>query len=44
MSTYVDFEMCLLVETLVAVGDNTLVTLPWLMGDLGLLLHRNEYM
>jgi hypothetical protein len=37
MSTYVDLEVCLLVEALVAVGNSALVTLSRFMSDLDLL-------
>jgi hypothetical protein len=36
MSTYVDLEVCLLVEALVAVGNSALVTLSRFMSDLDL--------
>jgi hypothetical protein len=37
MSTYVDLEVCFLVEALVAVGNSALVTLSRFMSDLDLL-------
>jgi hypothetical protein len=37
VSTYVDLEMCLLVETLVAFRNSTLITLPGFLSDLYLL-------
>jgi hypothetical protein len=34
MGADMDFQMCLLVEALVAVGDGALITLPWLLSSL----------